>query len=653
MLPSDVCPTEDALRALLEQLVDPLVPAKPSNRDIPSPLQQQKLAKQVHAVVILYNYYHRKQCPELEFLRLLQFCKLVVILRPALLAYMDCMKISDGSVSHDPEKQLSLTEKTIMDACDICFSLDASKETPSIEGWPVSKVTVLLVDSQKENCWLVFGSLTEGVWCMIEKNVDESSQNAESTVKRKRITKRPLRDDPGVDEDALQRLAFLAVKEAAGIDMLDLLILESHVVYSLSKEKSACRFYIMQCNKPPNAKVSPFPVKDIIDRLQGPLITGSANNWFPTSVVENFHLLPYVGILWAWFSRKGSPDSSQSVKANLGTVNFKQADSEVEMKASIKRSHESGTIEGTGKKANSFDTAVPRKNNEGNCIKGQSCDLSVVQDMDVHVVSLPTEDKRTEVSRVIQVKSLQEKKIYSIDRALLGRDSVSKQGESVQSVLQNVIPEVNGEKNAVGKSICHSTSVNDERIPTEDRALFIHRGHSDAFDKVHAVLASRESDLSKTALAILLKKRADLSLQLRKMEDEIALCDKNIHIIQNGGEDALAVKLECVIDASCNAQLASLNHENSHLTPYANCKALSKVTQMEKNCCQELDDICTANKWILPSYCVSPCDAGRFIATVTVKCTEFEISTTGDPRHAPYDARESAADRMLGKLMEV
>lgn len=49
--------------------------------------------------------------------------------------------------------------------------------------------------------------------------------------------------------------------------MEDLLVLESHVLYSLSKEKSVSRFYIMECIKPPNAMVSQIPVKDVIDRF--------------------------------------------------------------------------------------------------------------------------------------------------------------------------------------------------------------------------------------------------------------------------------------------------------------------------------------------------------------------------------------------------
>lgn len=52
---SDVCPAEDALKAFLEYLVDPVLPAKPSIRDnSPSPSQHQLVAKQVYILILLF-----------------------------------------------------------------------------------------------------------------------------------------------------------------------------------------------------------------------------------------------------------------------------------------------------------------------------------------------------------------------------------------------------------------------------------------------------------------------------------------------------------------------------------------------------------------------------------------------------------------------
>jgi hypothetical protein len=48
---SDVCPTVDAIRAFLEHLVDPMLPAKASIRDDLPLSQQLKLAKQVSSFI--------------------------------------------------------------------------------------------------------------------------------------------------------------------------------------------------------------------------------------------------------------------------------------------------------------------------------------------------------------------------------------------------------------------------------------------------------------------------------------------------------------------------------------------------------------------------------------------------------------------------
>ncbi|RVW28574.1 hypothetical protein CK203_094807 [Vitis vinifera] len=149
MVSPDVGSVEDVVRALLEYLVDPLLPAKSSSRSTPSLSQQQSVAKQVHAVVLLYNYYHRKQHQQLEFLA---------------------------------------TEKMVMDACDISTSLNASKDVPNTEGWPISKD----VDA-----------------------TNHSLEGVKQIYRKKRTTKKSTRDETGSDEASLQQLAFSAVKKAA------------------------------------------------------------------------------------------------------------------------------------------------------------------------------------------------------------------------------------------------------------------------------------------------------------------------------------------------------------------------------------------------------------------------------------------------------
>lgn len=51
-----------------------------------------------------------------------------------------------------------------------------------------------------------------------------------------------------------------------GIDQSDLVVLESHVTYSTSKEKTAAYFYIMQLTKADNSIALQIPIKNTINR---------------------------------------------------------------------------------------------------------------------------------------------------------------------------------------------------------------------------------------------------------------------------------------------------------------------------------------------------------------------------------------------------
>ncbi|KAL5081614.1 hypothetical protein RYX36_010035, partial [Vicia faba] len=111
---TDVCPTVDAIRALFEQLVDPMLQAKPSTSDDPPSSQQRRVAKHVHSVVLLHNYYHRKQHLKLAFMAFKEFCKLAVDLSPTLLTYMKFTQKPDQTNLVDMEQQLSITKKRLI-----------------------------------------------------------------------------------------------------------------------------------------------------------------------------------------------------------------------------------------------------------------------------------------------------------------------------------------------------------------------------------------------------------------------------------------------------------------------------------------------------------------------------------------------------------
>ncbi|PHU13257.1 hypothetical protein BC332_20187 [Capsicum chinense] len=302
---SEVASTEDVLNALLEYLVDPRLPFKSSVlKEAPTLSQQQSVATQLHAVVILYNYYQRKQNPQAQYLDLESFCKLAITLRPALMSYMKFTDQSDPTASKDMNNDLSVAEKAIQDACNISCTLDALRDVPSIKKWLISKVSVLLLDSKKKACSLLYSSVTEGVWSLLEKSLELPTAEIEGTVERKkrRTSIRPVTVERNDDDSGFQQLAFSAVQDATGIPKSDLVTLEKHLVYSLTKEKTASCFYIMQCTKSINEDLQ-IPVKEFLESLQGPLVKKSCGSWSATEGVEYFHLLPYASILSNFFLR--------------------------------------------------------------------------------------------------------------------------------------------------------------------------------------------------------------------------------------------------------------------------------------------------------------------------------------------------------------
>ncbi|KAI3936027.1 hypothetical protein MKX01_021457 [Papaver californicum] len=214
--------TANVVQALLDDLVGPALHVKTSSSkvldDSASLLLENSIAIQMHAVVLLYNYYHRKQFPHLEFLDFESFCKVAVKATPDLLEHMKFMQRCK-SLSNEPEDFLSPMKKAIQDACKISLSLDASKDAPCTEGWPISKVAIFLMDCMR-NCFLVHGSTTQGVWSLIEEANDYFSNKLEDKLekqkgnKKKKIRKWPLGGDMNADEVTYRRIAFSIVKEA-------------------------------------------------------------------------------------------------------------------------------------------------------------------------------------------------------------------------------------------------------------------------------------------------------------------------------------------------------------------------------------------------------------------------------------------------------
>ena len=157
---------------------------------------------------------------------------MAVALKPSLLPYLRLIQKADNTEEDDGDKEVSLTEEAIMNACDMCKSLDASQTNPVIDGWPITRVAIFLVDDKKENCYLFHSAITQGVWSAIEKDVNAPSQSLDAVIqsrsgdKKKRAVKRAPKESQTVNETGLQLLAYASVKEACGMLMNTLILLK-------------------------------------------------------------------------------------------------------------------------------------------------------------------------------------------------------------------------------------------------------------------------------------------------------------------------------------------------------------------------------------------------------------------------------------------
>ena len=87
-----------------------------------------------HDVSPIYNYYRRKQFRQLELASPDLFCMSasLTITNKNLLMYLN------HPHNRNAEAELSFTNKTIIDACDIAEALDSTKDSPKMTMWPIS-----------------------------------------------------------------------------------------------------------------------------------------------------------------------------------------------------------------------------------------------------------------------------------------------------------------------------------------------------------------------------------------------------------------------------------------------------------------------------------------------------------------------------------
>ncbi|TVU11266.1 hypothetical protein EJB05_44840, partial [Eragrostis curvula] len=292
---------EDAAKALVGELLVKrrLLTRSGLRRKAPPTLDNQNaVARQVQAMVLLYNYYHRKQFPQLAFADPKRFILAALLADADLLVYL----------KHDAEAGTSVTDRAVEDACGIAEALDAKADSPPrTSTWPISKVAVLLVDPTWNKCLIERGSVTKGVWSIFEKdimpavsiNIDLSAPGARNEEARN-------------SERYMLQTAFSVVESKTGMKHDSLLFLEEHLVYSLSKKETTAKLFVLQYEQTVNSKLTEMPIEDLISRMSGPIFINEACPEM-TSVIEYYHILPYKEVLLNLLNRERSLDSSQII----------------------------------------------------------------------------------------------------------------------------------------------------------------------------------------------------------------------------------------------------------------------------------------------------------------------------------------------------
>ncbi|OEL29292.1 hypothetical protein BAE44_0009690 [Dichanthelium oligosanthes] len=344
---------EDAVKLLVEHLVLPALPRGTLRRQEALALENQEtVARQMHATVLLYNYYHRKQFPQLEFADPVRFCMTASLTAgDALLVYLQ--QVHDHGVGGG----LSVTDKAVVDACDIAEALDATKDSPEITMWPISRVAVLLLDQTKRKCLVEHGSETKGVLSFLEKDITalDGSRGNDVSVQESSNKSIALPSEPYV----LQQIAYSEVELKTGIKRANLRFLEEHRVYSLSKKGTATMLFVLQYGQTGNGKLKEMPLEVLINRMSGPIFR-SDPCLATTYVVECYHLLPYKEVLLNVLNREWPLDSSLSApKERLFQNENPSPHSEIDESLKEQEANSKSKM-----KKNTTNVSTPKKNKQ-------------------------------------------------------------------------------------------------------------------------------------------------------------------------------------------------------------------------------------------------------------------------------------------------
>ncbi|KAJ4772403.1 hypothetical protein LUZ62_056660 [Rhynchospora pubera] len=581
---------EDALYALLERFVQPLLPRKLVPNTKPPICQQHDVAKQMHAIVIMYNYYYQKHCPEFETLPFDTLCKNAVTCNEPLLAYLDQIR----SNSDKP----SMVEESIMLGCNIAKAL-SDQDQSKIETWPIETVAVFLADAKRENCFLNKDTLVKGAFSLMEKDVEGQKVG-----------------------DEHKQIALSEVESLTGINRANLRTWYSQCTYSLWKMHSRTMVFLVECSEPPTVdkgfvRVS---IKYVVDILRSPVFAGGSKHGF-TPVVDFICLLPYADIISDGLSKPtteleklekshGQPAKSP-MKIDNPQVKVKKKQSNESLKANNGNDNPANKIE------HATTVAVPLNFPSVKHVKSSVGPAN----------SSPTKDSMCSFVGPSSNGSL--KPIKKGEEC----GNNKRENHTVEEISKDIKLEiVNANKELV---IANSNPCTPTKRPIIEASV--------KQEIVPVAAKDYESclfQLMATMDCLFRKHRVD--------EDKIAQCEMDYQIAK--GEGQMTPKVATIAErwGKTFSNDGQLDFSVGCSNPY------KKKKFRFRSSCQELDDFCRDNNLPLPRYCVYPSmPNGSFMATATIKSMDFNYMVESDLKMTPQDAREAAASCLMQKFKEM
>ncbi|KAF7088741.1 hypothetical protein CFC21_091815 [Triticum aestivum] len=651
----EVVHMEDAVNMLVEHLVKPVLPrgaifgAAQGERHM-EPDKQRAVAQQIHTAIILYNYYHRKMSPQLAFADPKRFFVCASLSAGEdLLAYLSM--VHERESNPGKHVRLSVTDRAAIQACEIAEELDASKDSPDMAMWPISKVAVLLLDLTRKKCLIEYSANTKGIWSIIEKEIDATAGNSHST------------NQPAGQESTgkgnvgalntpymLRQQAYSEVERRTGMKGSNLRLLDETLAYSLSKERTTTKLFIVEYEQTMEGNLVEMCLEELISSMTGPLF---ANDPFPktTSVVEYYHILPYKEILFELLHRKwpsDSPLNEQSHRHGKGSLHS-VIDENVEEQDvnSTSKMQKRITKVSTPKQskqaiaANSnqdYRTSKHKRNSKRKSEASRADVCAEGPDAEIHriengpppvIIDLETSKPLTKSrnTKAAAAASRETKILQAVDKNKTQKQS--RRDNVPQDVFTAEAPHVDLMKN---RALEHQNmDVSEKSGGTTEYT------NDQIYDSLQSIQKIRDEILRKEC--ILQERSAQCDMDIQTILSEGKMTPKTASIIHKYKETCS--DMMDVANSSCSGDGGQSITQRKGL----------REALLRHNSCEELDEICRGGNWIFPRYTVVPSVSdGMFHASVRLTCPEFEMSITGGPRLTAHEARCSAAANMILEL---